>query len=502
MYFERREFPRVAPEAVGISSKTIDRFVSALEQPHTQMHGLMIMRHGKICAEGWWQPYAPGKRHTCHSLTKTYMGTAIGIARREGLLDLDDRLIDIFPEFREEATIKTVTLRHILCMGSGVVTMPSSSEHWIRDFFAQPQVHEPGTAFFYNSAGSTLLAFVIERVSGLPVYEYLKSRLFDKIGIDAQVSFPNQVAPEDDLWGHRMQATTEDNLRLMKLYLDGGTVDGERILDEDYVAMATSLQNASATESRVNPAATDNFVGYGFQMWMCTYPGVYRADGAGGQFSVVIPSLDMIVSITESAVGAAGAQHTLDCIWDVLLPEVAPQALAADPQAHTALLNRLSRLSLPAPLYRPLGRCADDANGKTYSLTQGTFDLYCSESMSKAAPGDSGGTLCFSFGAQSGQLLWNANRHSVRMDFGLDGSWRRNEFPIPFCNATECYAAGNWTSDCDLDLVVFWTQAVLEKHLTFHFEGTQLVITGKTDYMPGNPQTGKDVCAHAQRLPQ
>ena len=131
----RIPFERVTPESVGISSETILRFLDALEGPHTQMHGLMILRHGKVCTEGWWQPYAPGKRHTCHSLTKTYMGTAVGIAIREGLLSLDDKLVDIFPEYKAISTISNVTVRHILCMGSGVTSMPAPSEQWVRDFF-------------------------------------------------------------------------------------------------------------------------------------------------------------------------------------------------------------------------------------------------------------------------------------------------------------------------------------------------------------------------------
>ena len=82
--FERVEFERVTPESVGISSEGVLRLIDALEGGHTEMHGLMIMRHGKVCAEGWWAPYAPGMHHMCASLTKTYMGTAIGIAIREG----------------------------------------------------------------------------------------------------------------------------------------------------------------------------------------------------------------------------------------------------------------------------------------------------------------------------------------------------------------------------------------------------------------------------------
>ena len=59
--------PTCTPEDAGIPSGVIEKFLDALEGGHTQMHGLMIMRHGKVCAQGWWAPYAPGKRHTCHS---------------------------------------------------------------------------------------------------------------------------------------------------------------------------------------------------------------------------------------------------------------------------------------------------------------------------------------------------------------------------------------------------------------------------------------------------
>ena len=55
----------------------------------------------------------------------------------------------------------------------------------------------------------------------------------------------------------------------MKLYADGGICNGERILSEEFVRMATTVQNDSSTERAVNPPAEDNFVGYGFQIWMC-----------------------------------------------------------------------------------------------------------------------------------------------------------------------------------------------------------------------------------------
>ena len=62
----------------------------------------MILRRGKVAAEGWWSPFAPGIRHGCQSLTKTYTSTAIGLLYDEGLVSLDEKVADIFPEYLPE----------------------------------------------------------------------------------------------------------------------------------------------------------------------------------------------------------------------------------------------------------------------------------------------------------------------------------------------------------------------------------------------------------------
>ena len=94
----RKPFDTASPEAVGIRSEDIQSYLDALEASQTEMHGLMIMRHGKLCAEGWWAPFGPNVRHGLQSHTKTYAATAVGIAYTEGLIRLDERVIDIFPE--------------------------------------------------------------------------------------------------------------------------------------------------------------------------------------------------------------------------------------------------------------------------------------------------------------------------------------------------------------------------------------------------------------------
>ena len=309
----RKEFERVSPEEVGIPSASVEKLLDRLEEGWTEPHGLMIMREGKVFAEGWWSPYAPGIIHGLQSHTKTYAATAVGIAVAEGILKLDERVIDIFPDkapAEPSENLKLLTVRDVLCMGCGMETMPrNDSEDWIREFLETPVVHKPGTAFMYNSMGSTLLGAMVRAKSALGLIDYLKPRLFDKIGICAEALKCSKMRDGMEIGGGGLYAATEDNLRLLKLYLDGGVWDGERILSEEYVRLATTLQNESATERAVNPPAEDNFVGYGFQIWMCRPEGVYRADGAMGQFTIVFPKYKMVLAITENASGATGCRR-------------------------------------------------------------------------------------------------------------------------------------------------------------------------------------------------
>ena len=121
-----KKFERTTPEAVGISSKSLERLIENLEQV-TEMHGIVVMRHEKICAEGWWAPYAPGIRHSLHSLSKTYSATAVGIAVTEGKVSLDEKILSIFSEKAPENPdeyLKQLTVKDILCMGSGMERLP------------------------------------------------------------------------------------------------------------------------------------------------------------------------------------------------------------------------------------------------------------------------------------------------------------------------------------------------------------------------------------------
>ncbi len=87
---------RSTPEALGISSRAILGFVDAAEGSIDALHSFMLLRGGKVVAEGWWYPYNPDSPHRLYSLSKSFTSTAVGLAVEEGLLSLDDLVLDHF----------------------------------------------------------------------------------------------------------------------------------------------------------------------------------------------------------------------------------------------------------------------------------------------------------------------------------------------------------------------------------------------------------------------
>src|ERR1051326_7974238 len=89
--------PRSTPEAEGVSSNAIVQFLDATAKSKTEFHSFMLLRHGKVIAEGWWDPYRADLRHTLYSCSKSFTATAIGFAVTEKKLSPDDKVVSFFP---------------------------------------------------------------------------------------------------------------------------------------------------------------------------------------------------------------------------------------------------------------------------------------------------------------------------------------------------------------------------------------------------------------------
>jgi len=336
-------FSRTTPSARDIDARGVLAFVDALEStPGVEPHSLMLLRHGQVVAQGWWQPYAADRVHLLYSLSKSFTAAAVGIAVREGLIDLDATALSYFPELDAEITderSRRIRVRHLLAMASGHReetldrARAADPTNTVRGFLLTPPDEEPGSVFAYNQPCTYTLASIVRRVSGGSLVEYLRPRLLDPLGIDDLAWRRDETGAELGFSG--CYAPTSAIAALGQLYLQRGLWDGERILDEDWVAAATTTQVENPGEEN-----SDWSQGYGFQFWMARHG--FRGDGAYGQFCVVLPEQDVVLAITGQSLDM---QAVLDAAWQHLLPAVdRPSDAAAD----TALEARLASLGLPA----------------------------------------------------------------------------------------------------------------------------------------------------------
>lgn len=335
--------PRSTPETQGVSSQAICDFVEAADKINA-MHSFMIVRHGQVIAEGWWKPEAADKPHVLNSVSKSFNSTAIGLAIAEGKLNLDDPVLKFFPNDAPADTsdnLKAMTVRDLLTMTCGHDTEPKAAggAPSVKQFLAHPVVYKPGTHFQYNTMGAYTLSAIVTKATGQTSLEYLKPRLFEPLGIEN----PRwDSSPEgNSLGGYGLYLRTEDIAKLGQLYLQKGKWNGKQLIPETWIEQATSKEVPNDKESHADIGA-DWKQGYGFQFWRCQHD-AYRADGAGGQFIVVMPDQDAVVAITADH---ANMQAELDAIWGHLLPAFKNEALPEDSAGQEKLKQIIARLEV------------------------------------------------------------------------------------------------------------------------------------------------------------
>ncbi|HEY2347469.1 MAG TPA: serine hydrolase [Puia sp.] len=340
--------PRSTPEAEGVSSTGILKFINASEASKNEMHSFMVLRHGKVIAEGWWDPYKPSLRHTLYSASKTFVSTAVGFAVSENKLNLSDKVISFFPHDLPDtisANLASLTIRDMLIMSDGMDPEPSAlsrkSKNWVKAFLATPIVNKPGTVFLYNSLGTFMLSAIVQKVTGQKVIEYLKPRLFDPLGISGMDWEENLMGVNTGGWGLRVK--TEDMAKLGQLYLQKGLWNGNQIIPSSWIEEATTakiIQHPDLPQSKKD--SSDWEQGYGYQIWRSRHHS-YRADGAFGQYILVLPGLDAVIAIQEET---HNMQNELNLVWDYLLPAFKKDKLPEDLKSQSALKAKLSTLAL------------------------------------------------------------------------------------------------------------------------------------------------------------
>ena len=320
--------PRVeTPDSVA---KAMEGFFQAAADDSMDIHSVMIVRDGSVIYSHWQSEGVDSVPHVLHSVSKTFTATAVGLAIADGKMALTDKVIDYFPDklpTEVSDNLKAMTVRDLLTMSCGHDVEPSfrgdPNQDWATAFLAHPVEHKPGTFYLYNSLGTYMLSAIVQQVTGEKVVDYLMPRLFEPLHIDKPRWDESPQGINCGGWG--LYLKTEDLAKMGQLLLQKGEWNGKQLIPAEWVAEMSKKQVESinpgtrieqAAERGMTKETSDWMQGYGYQMWRCR-PGCFRADGARGQYIIVVPDKNAVIAITSNV---EDLQGELNLVWNRILP--------------------------------------------------------------------------------------------------------------------------------------------------------------------------------------
>jgi CubicO group peptidase (beta-lactamase class C family) len=297
---------------------------------------LVVAHHGDIVLERSYRNSSPTDLHSAHSVTKSVTSTVVGILAGDGLLSLDAPVGSILdmPALRSDPAKATITVRHLLTMTSGLYghgwwdidELDARGHPMVDGALQAPFVAAPGWGFLYNNGAAHVLSAVVEAVAGGSLADVAAERLFAPLSIE-RWRWP--ADPEGRSWGcGDLEVSARDLLKLGLLYLAGGAWHRKRVVDDAYVRAATSP---------VAGGGPPEYCNYGLLWWVADMatPPRYFAGGHGGQYVVVVPSLDLVVVTMADAYlqprprGDLVRRLVMETVVPAFVPDEAPDEAPA-----------------------------------------------------------------------------------------------------------------------------------------------------------------------------
>ncbi len=472
--------PRSTPEAQGVSSAGIVNFLKVAERRRFKLHSLMLVRNGNVVAEGWWAPYRADLKHTMYSLSKSITATAVGLAVSENRLTVDDQVVSFFPDDLPDDPdqwLPSLRVKHLLTMATGHALtdgeifpklLESPNDNWLKTFFSLPIAHEPGTRFQYNTMATYTLGRIVQKLTGQTLIDYLTPRLFEPLGITGADWEIDTRGNNVGGWGLRLK--TEDIAKFGQLYLQYGVWNQKQVVTSAWIDTATQVQivQPKPVSPKRKPEDDDWQQGYGYQLWGCRN-GAYRADGACGQFCVVLPEENAVLAITAEQ---GDMQAILDEVWNHLLPALQRTNQTTD-ATQKSFERSLQSLTIAPPIGSFNSPMTTQMNGKKYTFADNQMGV----SVFSLSVSKTGWVM---------DLQDRKGKHTVR---GGIFEWREGittlstlplkllPTPVPGETENRYAASGVWVAPNVFQISIRFIETAHYDTLNCRFEGNTVQIT-------------------------
>jgi CubicO group peptidase (beta-lactamase class C family) len=326
-----RPLPKISTEP-GVEyrfeqqTRTLDDFLN-----HQRVTGFLLIRDGEVLTERYQYDRNAEHRFVSHSMAKSIVGIAVGMALAEKkIASLDDTIARYVPDLAGNPYGET-TIRNMLRMASGVpfqevydgkddlakftrIRLTQDSIAALRAFTTREI--EQGTRFHYASNQTVALTLLLRVVTGTSLSEYLTTRLWQPMGAEADATWIRTKDGTESGSGN-FNAVLRDYGRLGILLANDGALDGRQIVPKDYLLDATDWRRQPEAFA---PRRATPYFGYGYQFWL--FPGEKRRFallGVYGQSIFVDPELKLVMVITAAAKNASVGKESFarerDALW-------------------------------------------------------------------------------------------------------------------------------------------------------------------------------------------
>ena len=266
--------------------KTMDfeAFVNDIRKNHWNVFGVEVYKGGELV-------YSYGdtiqNRHPIYSATKTITSIAVGLAMDDGKMDIHKSVLEYLPakavaKMKEEQLeiYKRVTVKHLLTMSVSGYPFRPEGDSWLMESLNYPITDVAGEVFYYNNVSAYLVGVAVSVAVGESLAQYLERKLFKPLGI----SNPSYATcPDGYFYGaSKMELTVHELSQIGLLLYNGGCYNGKRILSEEYVKEATSVQKMNREG------------GYGYFIWK--YRDGFSINGKWKQKCYILPKEELVIT--------------------------------------------------------------------------------------------------------------------------------------------------------------------------------------------------------------
>jgi len=317
-------------KSLNVDTTNIYQLFNYLLNKENKIHSVLLVKNNQIIIEEYFGDNAVDKVHDLRSVSKSIKSLLMGVALEKGFIaDVKEPFLKYLPHLKPEKNLDErkyeITFAHLLTMSSGLECNDwdkkskgqedkvYKKKDWLQYTLNLPMVNEPGAVSNYCSMGVILLTEAISQASEMDITQFAEDFLFNPLGI-SNMEWGHTSEKEVINSGKRLYMTSRDMAKMGELVLNKGKWNGEQIISEKWI------------EEMTTPKTKITGINYGYLWWNIYFNvkgqeiKIILATGNGGQYIMIVPSLEMVVVFTGGAYNSEEDKIPFAIMQDVFLP--------------------------------------------------------------------------------------------------------------------------------------------------------------------------------------